>query len=180
MCCLRDDCPPADGQWKRSSRGRRFGGWVPGREGCGGGGSLAWSGRRRREVGWFRGTRRVGEQKAGVGGGFANARGGGPCDKGRVATVRALQLWKNNRWPSARRADVACRDEDRSLVVSAESHFSGAIVERGVVCGRRSCRVAEWKNAWRGYCRAGGPVLPDPASFSCLQSRNLLGCLGRF
>lgn len=39
----------------------------------------------------------MGGQRAGVGGGFANARGGGPCDKGRVATVRALQLWKDNR-----------------------------------------------------------------------------------
>lgn len=40
MCCPRDDCPPVDGQWKRSSRGRRFRGGGSGAGGMRGWGEL--------------------------------------------------------------------------------------------------------------------------------------------
>lgn len=62
MCCPRDGCPPVDGRWRRSSKGRTFGGAVPVRVGCGGGGALTLLSRQRKgggreKVGWFRGRR---------------------------------------------------------------------------------------------------------------------------
>ena len=47
MCCPRDGCPPVDGRWRRSCKGRTFGGAVPARVGWGGGRSYPYSQKRK-------------------------------------------------------------------------------------------------------------------------------------
>ncbi len=181
MCCPRGDCPLADGRSTRNSRGRRFGGEVPARGGCGGGGNLALPGRREERKGgeaksgvwFFWEDRRVGEQRAGVGGGFCRRVAEDPVTRGEWRQFKLAGSGFSITLGSVVWPMWSCRCADGNWVVSAESQFSGAIGVRGQVDRGRSCRVRARKMSGADI-GSRGQLLADAGLFSCWQSHGIM------
>ena len=137
-CCRRDGCQPADGRWRKSSKGRRSCGEVPGQGVCGGGGWALWAEMR----GW-----------GGVGRGGARGRAEGRswrCPAKPLSRRRSGEFWGSFA-ASDRLRDSVCPKLHAGVkivvMVSADckNPIPGAVVERGRA--GRACRFADWKMA---------------------------------
>ncbi len=139
--------------------------WAEGRKGGGGG----------KRVGFvfFWEDRRVGEQRAGVGGGFCRRVAEDPVTRGEWRQFKLAGSGFSITLGSVVWPMWSCRCADGNWVVSAESQFSGAIGVRGQVDRGRSCRVRARKMSGADI-GSRGQLLVDAGLFSCWQSHGIM------